>query len=191
MTHSILGLDISTSVIGYTVLDGDPDCPAVHQIGHIDFKKCKDLWDKVDVFETFINKIRITNIYPANPLADVYIEEALISFRPGFSNAQTITTLVKFNAMCSLIVRRMFGFDPKYVGAPTARRLCGIKTQTLAKAGMSVKEQVFTWARNGPLKDRQWTMTKTGRYQPWNMDETDSYVIARAGLVLERQSSEQ
>lgn len=179
----VLGLDVSTSVTGITVLDdGDMNEPRVVHMGHVDFKGCDDLWDKVTRLENRLLDVKGDH----GPFDAVYIEEALLGFRAGMSNANTITTLVKFNGICGYIVSSKIGRRPKFVSAPHARKLCGIRTLSVKSSGVPVKEQVFAWAREGPFIGREWATTRTGKYQPWNMDEVDSYVIARAGLVIER-----
>jgi hypothetical protein len=177
----VLGLDISTSIVGVSFVSGTSSEVTIERLSHIDFNKCVDIWQKVDRFTE-----RLTEEFAVCGRPDVvYVEEALLSFRPGLSNAQTITTLIKFNALCSMVVRSVMGVPPEFVASTTARKSCGIKTQQVKKIGIPVKQQVFEWARTGPLKDREFELTRTGSFKPWNYDEVDAYVIARAGLVLE------
>ena len=57
----------------------------------------------------------------------IYIEESLQAFRPGLSSAQVILTLGRFNGIVSWICYKVFGFEPQYIGATTARKALGIK----------------------------------------------------------------
>ena len=50
----ILGLDVSTSIIGYTILDSDF---SVVEIDHIDLRKIKGLWCKTDSAKIRLNDI--------------------------------------------------------------------------------------------------------------------------------------
>lgn len=180
----VLGLDVSTSVTGYTVLEGTADDFKIVEMGHIDFSKCKDYWEKADLLRTSIIDL-VTNYHG---LDEVYIEEALLGFRTGMSSAQTITTLMKFNGLASWFVHEWLQHgekNPKFVAATHARKLCGIPVQQTKKCGKTAKEQVFEWAITGPLKDVEFEKTRTGKYKPFNYDRVDSYVIARAGLIEE------
>jgi hypothetical protein len=178
----ILGLDISTSVVGYTFLSGESsNSYEISQIGHMDFSKCNDIWEKVDKFAQLIQP----EIIRFDPQI-VYVEEALIGFSTGKSSAKTITTLVMFNAMCSFQIRSMMrGAPPKFIPSMTARKTCGIKIHQKSKCGLSGKEQTFNWARSGPLSSRTFETTRTGKFKPWNYDEVDSFVVALSGLTLE------
>lgn len=174
----IIGLDISTSVTGITVLDDSVDYPHIVLMDHITFEDCDDVWEKADKFNERFTEICIQN----HPIDAVYIEEALLNFRTGLSNAQTITTLVKFNGLCSYIVRNHMGSSPSFVASTTARKNCGIKIIQRKKCDMSAKEQVFTWALAGPLSKLEFEKTRTGKYKTWNYDRVDSFVIALHGL---------
>ena len=171
-----LGLDISTAIVGWTILD---DQFNIIKMSHIDFKKCKTFWEKVDYAVS-----ELTKILTQNQVDNVYVEESLMRFSPGFSSASTIITLAKFNVLISYAVRNAQGTEPQYVGANDARRKCGIKLLQKKKVGIDYKTQAFNWCKAGPLSHLQFPLTKTGKIKPFVMDETDSYIIARAGVIL-------
>jgi Holliday junction resolvasome RuvABC endonuclease subunit len=180
----VLGLDISTSVVGFSFLDDVSIDHEIKELGHIEFKDTGDIWKKSDMF---IETLREAVKRVGKPEA-VYIEEALLGFSQGNSN-QTLTTLIKFNAICSLLVRQEFGFDPIHVPAPTARKLCGIKTIQVKKCGIPIKKQVFQWALAGPLSNREFPKTRTGTYKPFCYDQVDAYVISYAGTILRNRKT--
>lgn len=173
----ILGLDISTSIVGYTVLEDDF---TIVKIGHIDFKKCENFWEKVDFG---IQEIKQIVLQYAPEYA--YIEEPVQSFSPGFSSAATIITLSKFNAILSYNVREILHKDPNHITAAESRKLCGLKMQQRKKCGKTHKEQVFDQisAKSGYLGHMTFPLTKTGKLKPFVYDEIDSYVIARSGII--------
>jgi hypothetical protein len=181
ITDTILGLDISTSVIGYTFLG--PDMSVV-EMNHIDFKGCNTLWEKADHAGKVLNAL-----WGRYTPRQFFIEESLQKFSTGMSSASTINLLTKFNGLVSYIVRGQLGMDPNYISVNHARKLCGIKVERTSKCGKSAKEQTFDWALRGPLAERakafKLVNTKDGsiKYQGYHYDEVDSYVIARAGLV--------
>ena len=174
----ILGLDVSTSITGVVLIEG-MGFENIKFIDHIDFKKCEDLWQKVDHAREFLIDVKEKHGNPDH----VYIEESLMAFRPGLSSAATISTLLKFNALVSYSCREIFGFNPKFIASVSARKKCGIKINKQDKR--PAKEQVFEWAANGALKDVDWPKKKNGMPKDWSKDATDAYVVALAGWITE------
>src|ERR1700676_5605860 len=101
----VLGLDISTSVTGFTVLDESLN---IIKMGHIDFSKCKTLWEKADLGDARLIEL----LCEVGPPSAVYVEESLLGFTAGASSAATIMTLAKFNALLSYFVRNRTGLEP-------------------------------------------------------------------------------
>tara|TARA_R100000008_G_scaffold73556_1_gene52058 strand:- start:1333 stop:1860 length:528 start_codon:yes stop_codon:yes gene_type:complete len=165
----ILGLDVSTSFVGATVLDCDGKtvlCEAW------DLRKFKGLFKKAEVISSKIAMIRIRN-----KIEKVYIEESLQAFRPGFSSANTLMTLAKFNGVVSWICYDLFNKKPEYISASTARRVNGIKVPR----GQKAKEVVLQY-----LLDNEdgfdILYTTYGNPKPGSYDRADSLIIAKAGL---------
>lgn len=183
MNHLILGLDVSTSVTGVCILNpavnADEQGSHIKYLDRIEFKKCKTLWDKTDIVASELADL--FKKYPGN--YEVTLEEPLMGFRTGMSSAATITTLMRFNGIVSYISREIFKVDPQYIASSSARKLCGIKMQKTAVAGMSGKEQVFKYMSENDLKHVQWPAKKNGEAVDWSRDATDAYVIARAASI--------
>jgi len=167
----ILGLDVSTSIIGYTIINSDQ---AVIEIDHIDLRKLKDLWEKADYARN-----RLKDIIAKHDITSTYIEESLQVFRSGFSSAHTLSTLSKFNGLMFYFTREYTGFNPISVSASSARKLCGIKI----KKGTKAKIQAFEWVTQE--LQMTWPLTRHGNVQQYCYDRSDSYVIARAGRALQ------
>lgn len=197
----ILGLDVSTSVVGVCVVNSvvEPDDLGSHilLLDRIEFPKCKTLWDKADVVSQYMDDL-IRGSYPMSrpiivPTDDgdhtgmiyadrIVLEEPLMGFRPGMSSAQTISTLMRFNGIVSYIARRTFGQEPEYIGSAHARKLCGIKLTRTAVGGPQ-KEQVFAHMSANDLKHVAWPIKKNGKQVDWSRDACDAYVIARSAQV--------
>lgn len=174
----ILGLDISTSVIGYTVLD---DKGKLHKIGHIDLTKPKDMsmWQKIDVATR-----ELQNLCKHHRCKHVFIEEVKKNFQAGSSSATVIVKMARFNGICSFWVRRMLDVDPIYIVESHARKVCGLKMQSKKKAGKSHKEQAFDlMSQREPFVGKEWEKKRTGRIKDYHYDEMDSYIVARAGFL--------
>jgi hypothetical protein len=108
----ILGLDISTSIIGVCVMK-----------------------DKAKVVEDYLK----TNI-KSQKIEHIFIEEALMFFRRGGSTAKTMATLQRFNGIVSWLCFDVLGLEPQYITPISARSKCGIKVPRGKKAKEVVME---------------------------------------------------
>ena len=170
----ILGLDISTSITGYTVLDYEGNILAC---SHIDLRKEKDFFKKIQIVNSQLELINDTY-----KIEQVYVEQSLQSFRSGFSSAQTLSLLSKINGIVSWLCYNMFYGEPKYLAATSARKLCGIKIPRGQKAKAVSLQFVVD---NVPGFEIEYT--RHGNPKAGYTDRSDSYVIARAGWIRERE----
>lgn len=175
----ILGLDISTSITGYTLLDSQGN---VEKIGHIDLRKHKDFFDKARAVRDAIHAIDKDS---TSWVKKVYIEQSLQSFRSGFSSAHTLSLLSRFNGVVSWICSDLFDSDPQYIAATTARKAVGIRVPKGQKAKSVVLQFVVD---NEPTFDIQYT--RHGNPKPGYADRADSYVVAKAGWLSENQETQ-
>lgn len=171
----ILGLDISTSVIGICLLQGDR---AV--IDFLNLEKQKDIFLKADLF-----KKKMIEIKNNNDVKIVGIEENLQAFRPGLSSAKTILSLARFNGICSYISEEVFNLTPDFVNVNSARKINGVKIDR--KSSKNTKEQIldfvsekepsFNWPtkvlKSGPRKDTVVLLKEC-------YDMADAYIIANS-----------
>jgi len=166
----ILGLDISTSIVGATILDN---------AGVVVYCEAWDLRNKKyfpDLyFKASFVKRNLWTLDDQYGLNEIYIEQSLMAFRPGFSSARTILTLAKFNGIVSYICQDNFA-TPEYIGASTARKACGIKVEK----GKKAKEVVLKFVLDNEPKFMI-EYTKHGNPKPGSYDRADSYIIAKAG----------
>ena len=172
----ILGLDISTSITGYTVLNDQGNILACD---HIDLRKEKNFFKKVEIICD-----RLETIDDAYEIEQVYIEQSLHSFRSGFSSAQTLSLLSKINGIVSWLCYNFFYKEPKYLAATSARKLCGIKIPKGQKAKAVSLQFVIDNVANFDVE-----YTRHGNPRPGYADRSDSYVIARAGWIRENQET--
>jgi len=171
----ILGLDVSTSIIGWTVLDLKGN---FIDIGHIDISKDNDFYIKSEKFKQFIKN----NKYP---IQHVYIEEPVKMFAFRQSMAQIIAKLQKFNAVCCYIVYELLNIKPISIMPSTARKTIGLKIPKTIK-GKEMKEFILTYVKNfTKINNVCWEKKKTGTWQNWCFDRADSFVIALAGVLGE------
>ena len=173
----ICGLDISTSITGYAIFDGDN----LILNGAWDTRKYKDFFKKVEAVRDGLEQVY--DQY-GSEIKAVYIEQSLQSFRSGFSSAATLSTLSRFNGVVSWLIYSKYGITPEYIAATSARKLCGI---TIPK-GEKAKPVVLKY-----LLDNQpgfvIDYTRNGTPKPESYDKADSIVIARAGVICEQKNS--
>ena len=172
----ILGLDISTSITGYTILDYADN---ILVCDHIDLRKEKNFFKKVQIIRK-----RLEALEDEYAIEQVYIEQSLQSFRSGFSSAQTLSLLSKINGIVSWICYNMFYGEPKYLAATSARKLCGIKVPRGQKAKAVSLQFVVD---NVPGFEIEYT--RHGNPKAGYADRSDSYVIAKAGWIREREEA--
>ena len=178
----ILGLDVSTSATGFCILDSEAK---LIKIGWIPLAKDKELVEKGFRFQNYLNDLKAE--YP--DIKNVYIEEAFQRYGRGMSSARTITRLAAFNGIAQYICACTFKHAPDLISVSEARKLCGIKTQSKKKAGIEVKEQVFSWVDQHLKYDWPTKILQSGPRRgltitvPESRDMADAWVIAKAGFV--------
>ena len=173
----ILGLDISTSITGYTIVDNGK----IILNGAWDTRKYKNFFDKVVHVRDGLEIIRKEY---GTRITAVYIEQSLQSFRSGFSSAKTLSTLSRFNGIVSWLVFDQYKIQPEYLAATSARKLCGIKVSRGQKAKQVVLKFLLD---NEPSFVIEYT--RNGNPKPECYDKADSIVIAKAGAICEQKNS--
>jgi Holliday junction resolvasome RuvABC endonuclease subunit len=174
----ILGLDISSSIVGWCVIDntkildyGSWDLRNKNKYDSL-FKKGKKVQEELKL---------ILSKFPN--LKFIFIEKSLQSFRSGFSSAQTLSTLATFNGIVSWLCYELIGQEPNYLSAPSARKSIGIKIEK----GQNAKEIVVDYLiKTEPSFSV--ALTKFGNYQPDTFDKADAIVIAKAGELWNKKN---
>jgi len=183
---AILGLDISTSCTGYCILQSDLNSKtSLLEIGFIPLSKEKGHYAKANVVLDVIKRLK--KEYQIEKIA---IEENLQSFRSGFSSAQTLSSLAKFNGIIAYLCEDTFETPPEFFNVNAARKSVGLKVLSKKKGGSDTKIQVLDWVKceiphytwptktlkSGPRKGE--SVLEPGCY-----DMADAYVIARASQL--------
>tara|TARA_B100001123_G_scaffold429395_1_gene547835 strand:- start:4848 stop:5414 length:567 start_codon:yes stop_codon:yes gene_type:complete len=181
----ILGLDVSTSCTGWCILHHDGSLAEMDSIiltGH------KSVYKKAQAVEE-----ALTDVMIRYDISHVYIEENLQSFRRGFSSAQTLSTLARFNGIVSLLSYQVCGIEPVHINVNAARKVLGIKILSKKKGGAPTKEQVFNWVSGNVSNSTHTWPKKTLKSGPRkgqtildvsSYDMADAYVICAAGIEM-------
>lgn len=165
----ILGLDVSTSIIGVCLLKGDK----VVKADYIDLRKVSGLLHKAQVVEDYIN-----NNLKEIKIEHIFIEQALMFFRRGGSTAKTMAILQNFNGVVSWLCFKQLELEPQYITPISARSKCGIKVPRGKKAKEVVMEH-FLESKEFPID-----YTRYGNVQKYCYDMADAVVVAKAGSKI-------
>lgn len=172
-----LGIDVSTSIIGYTILDSEGKMMVADSC--ILNKKYSNVEKAMQFSEVLKDLKELFNI------TAVWIEEPFVAFASGRSSAQVISKLASFNGMVQFTCFNSFGFEPSMINVSHARKIVGIKL----KRGHDTKEIVLAWVKP-KLPGYEWPVKvlKSGPRKglsithPSCYDIADSYVVSLAGF---------
>ena len=168
----ILGLDISTSITGFCILDGNGE---VIRTGVWDMRnknKYKTVFDKAAYIKDGLKELKVQY-----PIDKVIVEKPFMFFGSGGSSAKTMAVLQKFNGIISWICYETFEKKPNYLTAQQARKLNEIKIPR----GSHAKKEILKWVLdNTPGFSVEYT--HKGNPKPKYFDIADAIVIAKAGL---------
>lgn len=176
----ILGLDISSNIIGVTVLNLDGK---LEYCSFIDLRTTKkaakeqfqDIFDKLKFCNKWLMDFKTTW---GNKITEVHIEEALSKFTPGKSSMHTLQTLFKMNYVISYEIFRLFGIKPIYWHPNSVRSQVSLKIPK----GSDTKKLVFEYACKLYSDFKKMIPDKLPQSNPW-VDVADSILIARAGFL--------
>ena len=181
ISNFVIGLDISTSCTGVSIIDSSGT------VQHISYHKPKGdtLVEKTKNFQKYlVDFLDVHNL--KNPSA-VFIEQNLQRFRRGFSSAQVINKLARFNGMLSYVTYEMFGIIPFYINVNEGRKALGIKIPR----GSDTKELILEWCQlKQPHLEWPTKKLKSGPRKnlvildPCCYDMADATITALAGLKL-------
>jgi hypothetical protein len=172
----ILGLDISTAIVGVALVENR----VLTLSNHWDISKANSLFEKAELVGSELWQLRDEGI------EHVFIETALKKFIPGRSRADTIMKLAKFNGIVSWMCYDTFGLKPTYLNVNRARSLYGLSFPRGTK-GPKRKKMVIEAVIEKEKTAFKYEMARGGRnYKKGTDDRADAVVIARAGEYLLR-----
>ena len=166
----ILGLDISSSRIGYCLINENEDLLLVDEIK---LKPSQSLEERADIFKKTMEIIK-----EHSEVNYVFIEQPFMAFSGGKTTAATMAKLQRFNGMCSYVVHHLFGSPATLLQANKARGLVDLKI----KRGDNTKLKVIEWVSHKYPKEFIVEYTRHGNPKPGTDDKADAVIIANAGL---------
>ena len=165
----ILGLDISTTCVGYAFTKNKK----ILDMGFIDIKKYKTPREKVFFVIDYLNKSSFID-----EIDNIYIEDNLSGFAGGRTSQQVIVKLAKFNAVLCFQIEEVFDIRVKNINPMTARknvfgkaRIKGIKAKDFVKGQVEKLYETKKWCKH----------TTRGNWDKRNIDMYDGLVMSLFG----------
>jgi hypothetical protein len=165
----ILGLDLSTVCVGWCILTEDEK---YIDIGHLDIKKQKSLYEKLDKFSELIHELKekYVNLIP-------FVEAPLF----GSNNQNVVNLLQRANGMYCLELYRILKVKPILISNKDALEATGVQVPKGTK-GLDRKKFILRHVQNlGIITEDKWDLKKTGNPKDFCYDQADAYVVALAG----------
>jgi len=161
-----LGLDISTSTVGYAFVENKQ----ILDMNFINIKNYDIYKEKAFIVLEELNKN--SNI---DKVEKIYAEDNLSGFASGRTSQQTIIKLAKFNAILCFLIEDTFDIEVKNVNPMTARkqafgkaRVRGVKAKDFVKRQIDELYDTTKWCKH----------TTRGNWDKRNIDAYDGLVVA-------------
>ena len=146
----ILGIDVSTSCLGVSIVSHDETETKLLYINHIKpklksrkIKGTEALFLKSRIFREQFSQL-CEQLCIKDLITDIVIEEPL----PGSQNVSTVNTLLKFNGMISESVYELTGVVPKYISSYEARKYAFPELMSIRKYNKKGQEYSYNKIRN-------------------------------------------
>lgn len=188
----ILGLDISTKVIGFSIFDLNGS--NLLELTHFSPKikpqpedKLEELMKKADAFQKHLDN------YKDMGIVRVIIEEPLLNS----NNIYTVGTLLRYNTMICKLIYDTFGIVPTFITTYNARKFAFPDLVGPNEKGRNVlfggyqkdidKKQVIWNHVNSLFPDIKWLYDKNGKLKKENYDMSDSVTCVIGYLNMIKQ----
>jgi hypothetical protein len=188
-TPKVLGLDISTKTIGFSLFEIQTQ--KLLELTHFSpvikpqpEDKIEELLMKVDAFEEKLEGYKDLGI------TKVIIEEPLLNS----NNVWTVGTLLRYNSMVTRSIYNILGIVPSYISTSNSRRFAWPQ---LVQKGKSNKEVLFGGVdKNADKKEIIWKMvseaepqiiwlySKNNTLKKENFDQADAYTCVRGYMKM-------
>lgn len=172
MNTYILGLDISTSIVGFAVMDMDKNLITYDKLK---YKSSQPLEERAEFFK---NKINQFNKYYL--IDKVFVEQPAMMFGRGKTTANTMAKLQRFNGMCCFAVYNELSIVPELVHPSSARKKMNI---SVPRNVLNKKHYIIDEVKKKYPKFN-FNLTRHGNPQPGTDDIADAIVVAHAGVSL-------
>lgn len=162
-----LGLDASTSAVGWAILN---ESEAIVAHGTINLKKIKTgLLDKADILSYNLRKLKEEHEIDAIGVEDILQKTAV-------GSAHTICVLSGFNTVTQYICKEIFNIKPELVKFSEARKIFKIKREDRSE---KMKLAVFRFVSEEYKDSFNIEYKKTNKITDETYDSSDAVLIAK------------
>ena len=179
-----ISFDISTSCIGFSMFNENFDLISVKALKLSKIEKTEEDTEilKGDGFKKFVSEL--TNY----EIIDIFVEEPLVKS----NNVYTVNKLLKFNGICSYILRDVLGIIPKFMSVDDVRRIfcpemCEYDVKkdkmVLKFKSRKIEPKIYIFEKiSKEYTNISWILDKKGKLKTENFDITDSIALAKASF---------
>ena len=160
-----LGLDISSTVVGYCVSSSKND---ILDAGYVDIHKEKSIKGKAHTVANHLDP------HSFDPLI-IIVEDSLSGFGGGRTSQQTIVKLAKCNAVISYVIEALYEVDIDHVNVSTLRKAVFGKSR---EKGVDSKQFVREQLENKIDLSKFIVYNKRNNYDKKNYDMLDAMVAS-------------
>ena len=189
-TPKVLGLDISTKTIGWSLFDIQTQ--KLLELTHFSpvikpqpEDKIEELLMKVDAFEERLKG------YSELGITKVIIEEPLLNS----NNVWTVGTLLRYNSMITKSIYDILGVVPNYISTSNSRRYAwpelvtdngkGRKTLFGGVSKDTDKKEIVWKLVSNAEPQITWLYTRNNTLKKENFDQADAYTCVRGYMRME------
>lgn len=175
---NVLAFDISTSIIGFSVIEIESG-----ELLSIGFLKPEGNSRE----EKIVSALNQFEKYQLSNISAIYAEAPNMMFRSGFSSAQVIATILRFNGAFLFELYQKFHLIPQEVMATSARKqVIGIGR---FPKGTNTKQEILKWVQS--RISISWPIIEKGKHKgelkSESYDMADSYIIGLYGVKNEQK----
>lgn len=186
MNEQIIGLDISTTTIGITIMN---ESGQLVNMTYIKPPKTSVKNGEVSIYDKVEYTVQqIKELAEQYNIKYIFIEEPL----KNGNNVNTTVLLAKFNFMVAMKMRDEYKVTPIHITVHDVRKYYFPEYVSTKKVKGEIKE-TLSFPKNVDKKiliynkvsneiKYDWLMNKKGEIAEENYDMTDSYIIAKVGL---------
>ena len=172
MKTYILGIDISTAIVGFAIMTTDFQLITYDKLK---FKKDLTLEKKAEYFK---NKVEHFDSYYC--ISEVFVEQPPMLFGRGKTTANTMSKLQRFNGMCCYAAYDLLKTEAVLIHTNTARK----KMNNKVPRNVLNKKRFIIECVEKEYPSFKYNLTRFGNPQPGTDDMADAIVIAHAGVHI-------
>lgn len=170
---NVLGLDISTTSIGASVVKHTESNCFLLYASYISFPQKTNLYERA-----IIGTEKITNLITEYKISRLHIEKPPLFFKSGFSTANTVIKLASFSFLMSWEAYKIIGNEIYWYFVESARKNVWGSTFRELKSSREKKEKVLELALEKYENLKSFINYKTKKEFMYILDVADSITLA-------------